>query len=181
MAGQKNAEEKEVVCLTKIYGQKISKTEYIYKSHDGKNICRISVLESGSMQNVEIDGLGFKLASDFDIETTLVPKIKRSIFDADKKVGHLEYLQNKKLNLMCLDVAFDIHILPISYVFYKDGIQVAVIHRFWRKDIPRYENSEPKGFKIETIEELTDEQLLLILAMPILRFDFGIDEFDCIM
>ncbi len=167
--------------LTKIYGQKSSNSEYVYKTGDEKNICRISVSKSGSMQNVEIAGLGLKFASNFDIETTLVPGIKRSIFEVDKKVGYLEYLQNKKLNLMCFDIPFDVRISPISYDFYKDGVRVAVIHRFWQEDAPRYETSEPEGFNIEIIGQLTDEQLLLVLAMPILRFDFGIDEFDCIM
>ena len=167
--------------LIKIYGQKISNTEYVYKTSDEKNICRISVSKSGSMQNVEIDGLGLKFASDFDIETTLVPGIKRSIFEEDKKVGYLEYLQNKKLNLLCFDTPFEIRISPISYDFYKDGTLIAVIYRFWWEDAQKYENSEPEGFEIEIIVELTDEQFLLVLAMPILRFDFGIDEFDCIM
>ena len=170
-----------MMCLTKIYGQKSSNTEYVYKSSDEKDICRISVSKSGSMQNVEIDGLGLKFVSDFDIETTLVPGIRRSIFEEDKKVGHLEYLQNKKLNLLCFDTPFEIRISPVSYDFYKDGILIAVIYRFWREDAPKYENSELEGFKIETNGKLTDEQLLLVLAMPILRFDFGIDEFDCIM
>ena len=89
-------------------------------------------------------------------------------------------MQNKKLNLLCFDTPFEIRISPVSYDFYKDGILIAVIYRFWREDTPKNENSELEGFKIEIIGKLTDEQRLLVLAMLILRLDFDIDEVDCI-
>ena len=107
--------------LIKCYGQKISNSEYVYKTGDGKNICRISVLKSGSMQTVEIDGLGVKFASDFDIETTLVPGIKRSVFNEDKKVGYLEYLGDNNLESMCKGTTFEISVSPVYYDVYRDS------------------------------------------------------------
>lgn len=167
--------------LIKIYGQKSSNTEYVYKTGDEKNICRISVSKSGSMQNVEIAGLGLKFASDFDIETTLVPGIKRSVFNEDETVGYLEYLGGKNLELMCKGTTFDISISPIYYDVYKDNKKIAVIHRFWREDASLHELDCLPGFPVEVIEDLAGAELLFVLAMPILRFDFSINELDCIV
>lgn len=167
--------------LIKIYGQKSFNTEYVYKSSDEKNICRISVSKSCSMQNVEIEGLGLKFVSDFDIETTLVPGIKRSIFNEGKKIGHLEYFGGKKLKLMCEEITFDVFISSVSYDFYKDKNKIAVINRFWREAAPLSELDKLSVFSVEVIENLSNEELLFILAMPILRFDFSINELDCIV
>ena len=169
------------MCLIKIYGQKNSNSEYVYKTVDEKNICRISVSKCRSMQNVKIEGLGLNFVSDFDIESTLVPGIKRSVCNEDEKVGYLEYLGGKNLELMCKGTTFDISVSSVYYGVDRDSKKIATIHRFWREDAPIHKLDGLPGFPVEVMEDLTDTELLFVLAMPILRFDFGIDEFDCIM
>lgn len=167
--------------MYKVYGQKLSSTEYVYKKDGKETICQIHVSKQGSIQNVEANAFGLELTSEFDMENTLVCGSKRSIFIAEKKAGYLEYLGGKILRLACGEIEFDVRVSIVSYDFFKNREKVAVVHRFWAEDAPRNENSEPEGFKIEILEKLTDEQLLFILAMPILRFDFSLSEFDCIM
>lgn len=163
------------------YRQISSNTEYIYKNKDGKSICRILVSKSGTLQHLVIEGTGLELASDFDMETTLVAGIKRNIFSEEKRVGYLEYLGNSSLKLVCGETIFEISVSVDSYDFYKDKKHTAVIRRFWRKDASAYEPDELPDFPIEVAENLSDEELLLVFALPVLRFDFSVNEYDCIM
>ena len=162
------------------YGQKNGNAEYIYKNKDGKSICRILVSKSGTVQHLIIEGTGLKLTSNFDMETTLISGIKRYVFSGEKRIGYLEYLGNRNLKLVCGETTFEISVSVDSYDFYKDKSHTAVIRRFWRKDAPAYEPDELPDFPIEVAENLSDEELLLVFALPVLRFDFSIDGFECI-
>lgn len=162
------------------YGQKSSNAEYVYKNKDGERICRILISKNGTAQHLVIEGMGIKLTSDFDMETTLVSGIKRNIFSEEKRVGYLEYLGNSSLKLVCGEMTFEISVSVDSYDFYKDKSHTAVIRRSWRRDAPVYEPDELPDFPIEVTENLSDEELLLVFALPVLRFDFSIDEFECI-
>ena len=114
------------------------------------------------------------------MEATLVSGIKRNIFSEEKRMGYLEYLGNRNLKLVCGETIFEISVSVDSYDFYKDKSHTAVIRRFWRKDASAYEPDELPDFPIEVTENLSDEELLLVFALPVLRFDFSIDEFECI-
>lgn len=166
--------------MTTFCGQKSSNAEYVYKNKDGERICRILISKNGTAQHLVIEGMGLKLISDFDMETTLVSGIKRNIFSEEKRVGYLEYLGNRNLKLVCGETIFEISVSVDSYDFYKDKSHTAVIRRFWRKDASAYEPDELSDFPIEVTENLSDEELLLVFALPVLRFDFSIDEFECI-
>lgn len=158
--------------MERIIGYQYSETgAQGYYFYSGKKLlCKVS---AGIFCPVLITGDETEWISDYDINSTILPGIKRTVVDnhTNKTVATITYLDRGKYHL---DNGWDVECYGEVYRFFNGDQKIAEIRhcskeeKFW---IPQEEwrDFEPY-FELIPEEEPDETSILLIAGFPVLRF-----------